>query len=154
PSGQKYFDEALSGWHAYGVDACCAAIREGRKNYVIPLPIWHDSPSTNLSGLAESHEYVWRKYKSALHRIHTTCGTLPDELYGKANTSPSLSDRIEYRMRRLSKRLYYMDGTDAGWFPAALDSLTENEKVIDCLHRPTSDDDITAEAFQPLPSRR
>ena len=154
PHGQKYFDEALSGWHAYGVDACCAAIRAGRKNYVIPLPIWHDSPSTNLSGLAESHEYVWRKYKSALQRIHTTCGTLPDDLYGKVNTGPTLSDRIEYRMRRLSKRLYDIDGPEAGWFADALESLTLNEQVIECLHRPASEENITAEAFLPLPTRK
>jgi hypothetical protein len=152
PQGQKYFDESLKGWHAYGVDACCAALRAGRKNYVIPLPIWHDSPSTNLSGLAESHEYVWHKHKSALKRIHTTCGTLPDDLYGRVNTSPSLSDRIKYRWRRINKRLYDIDGTDTGWFADALESLTLNEQVIECLHRPASEGNITARAFLPLPA--
>src|SRR5262249_2532584 len=45
----KLFDEQLTGWHAYGVEACCTAIRVGAKNYVLPIPIWHDSKSTNLA---------------------------------------------------------------------------------------------------------
>ncbi|HEV2904060.1 MAG TPA: glycosyltransferase family 2 protein, partial [Pyrinomonadaceae bacterium] len=81
-----YFDEGLTGWHAYGVEACCAAIREGAKNYVLPLPVWHDSKTTNLAGLEEAHQYVWQKHGGALKRIATTCGNLPDE-YGWGNSA-------------------------------------------------------------------
>jgi hypothetical protein len=154
PKGQRYFDEALGGWHAYGVDACCSAIRDGRKNYAISLPIWHDSPSTNQSGLEEAHKYVWRKHKSTLRKIHTTCGTLPEDLYGKVNKGPTLYDRLEYRFRRLSKRFYDIDGPDAGWLADALESLTLNEQVVECLHRAAPEERITAEAFMPLSARK
>jgi len=151
--GQKYFDEAVPGWHAYGVDACCAALRAGKKNYVIPLPIWHDSASTNLPGLAEAHAYVWRKHKSDLQRIYTTCGTLPD-LYGWAKKGPSVSDRIRYRMRGLSKRLYGLNEPEPAWFAETLESLTEDEQVVECLHRRFSTEEVTASGFVPQPVRR
>jgi glycosyl transferase family 2 len=154
PRGQKYFDEALGGWHAYGVDACCSALRAGLKNYVIPLPIWHDSPSTNISGLSEAHEYVWRKYKTAFQRIHTTCGLLPDALLTRVNAGPASSGGIRSRMRKLCKRLFAIVGPEGGWLPADLESLTVKEQVIECLHRPAPVGNMVAEAFHPTPARR
>jgi glycosyl transferase family 2 len=154
PRGQKYFDEALGGWHAYGVDACCSALRAGLKNYVIPLPIWHDSPSTNISGLTAAHEYVWRKHKTAFQRIHTTCGTLPDALRERINAGSTLPGRIRSRIRRLCKRLFNMAWPGSGWLSAGLESLTLNEQVVEFLHYPAPTDSITAEAFHPAPDRR
>jgi glycosyl transferase family 2 len=154
PRGQKYFDEALGGWHAYGVDACCSALRAGLKNHVIPLPIWHDSPSTNISGLTAAHEYVWRKHKTAFQRIYTTCGILPDALRGRINSGPAPAGRIRSRMRKLCKRLFAIVGPEGGWLPADLESLTVNERVIECLHRPEPVESIVAEAFHATPVRR
>jgi hypothetical protein len=117
------------------------------------LPIWHDSESTNLAGLAEAHEYVWRKHKSAIRRIHTTCGTLPD-FYGWETVSPTLSDNARRQMLRLSRRLFELDEPEHREFPKALESMTVDEQVIECLHRPAAADDITATAFLPQPMRR
>ena len=36
-----------------------------RGNFVLPLPVWHDSASTNLAGLGEAHAYVWAKHGAA-----------------------------------------------------------------------------------------
>ncbi len=75
---RKYFDESLAYWHAYGVDACCEAILNGKKNYVLPAPIWHDSPSTNRSGLREANSALSKKYRGRFKIIHGCCGDIPD----------------------------------------------------------------------------
>lgn len=75
------FDEQLEGWHAYGVDACCSALRRGKKNYVVATSVWHASRGLNLAKLRESHEFVYKKHFSSLGPIMTTCGRIPKKKY-------------------------------------------------------------------------
>lgn len=150
--GHNYFDEALTGWHAYGVEACCAAIRGGATNYALPLPVWHDSKSTNLAGLEEAHRYVWQKHGSALPRIATSCGNLPDS-YQWQRKSPA--DSVRQVLDRLQTSYYHRLGGYPGAFhhnfDELLESLTKSEAVIECLHRNASFAPIEARAFVSIP---
>jgi hypothetical protein len=75
------FDEQLHGWHAYGVDACCSALRRGKRNYVIATSVWHASRGLNLAKLKESHEFIYRKHFASLGPIMTTCGRIPKQKF-------------------------------------------------------------------------
>ncbi|MDX6443616.1 MAG: hypothetical protein QOH71_690 [Blastocatellia bacterium] len=154
PERDRYFDEDVPGWHAYGVDACCAAIRGGATNYVLPLPVWHDSKSTNLQGLEDAHRYVWEKHGAALGRISTSCGDLP-ACYGWAPASRL--EPIKRWWRRLQTSYYHR----LGGYPQAftlkaeelLESLTQSEDLVECLHSPTWYGTIEARGFVQHPNR-
>ena len=147
----RYFDEGLTGWHAYGVDACCAAIRSGAQNYVLPLPVWHDSKTTNLAGLEEAHLYVWQKHGVALKQIATTCGVLPNE-YGWADSS---NGSLKRWWGRIETSYYHR----VGGFPQAfhdnfnevLERMTVSEPLVHCLHTQAWPDSLEAKAFVPIP---
>ncbi|MGI8996504.1 MAG: glycosyltransferase family 2 protein [Pyrinomonadaceae bacterium] len=150
--GESYFDEELSGWHAYGVEACCRANAEGRRNYVIPLPVWHDSRSTNMAGLEEAHDYVWRKHGSRLGRIATTCGVLPDIYAGRPGRAAVFLKRVEmWTWKKLHGlggfRTEYVEQLDEG-----LELLTKDAFLIESLHRPAPHGIIEARAFLPQPA--
>ena len=74
------FDEALSGWHAYGVDYCLMVKEHELKAYVIPVFIHHDSlnilPVLDPGGLLRAHRKVWIKHRASSPRIFTSCGKL------------------------------------------------------------------------------
>lgn len=156
-AGFKYFDEDVPGWHAYGVEACCAAIRRGETNYVVPLPIWHDSKSTNLLGLEESHAYVWHKHGRALKRISTTCGDLPGSYGWEA---VPWQDSLKRAADRLQASYYHRLGGYPGAFSQnfdeLLESLTLDEEVIESLHKSAWYGPLEAKSFTPKPrqSRR
>lgn len=155
PAGEKYFDEDISGWHAYGVDACCTAISKGEKNYVLPLPVWHDSKSSNLQGLEEGHRYVWDKHGAALGKIATTCGDLPS-CYGW--TREPGTESIKKLGRRLQTSYYHRLGGYPGAFTLKceelIESLTESEDRIECLHAPTWYETIETRGFIQHPARQ
>jgi len=152
---RPYFDRQVPGWHAYGVEACCSAMRRGLVNYVLPLPIWHDSQSTNLAGLKLSHGYVWKKHRDAFSWIYTTCGVLPHS-YGWSGS---------YRASTFLKRLkdsQYVDwirtaGESAAVFAEspwqALERLTVDENVVECFHRRAWFPKLEAISFMDRPSR-
>jgi hypothetical protein len=154
PAGYKYFDEGIAGWHAYGVDACCTAIRSGAKNYVLPLPVWHDSKSSNLQGLEEAHRYVWDKHGAALKKISTTCGDLPS-CY-RWSREPR-TEWFKAMGRRLQTSFYHRLGGYPGAFTRKseelLESLTESEDLIECLHAPAWHDTIETKGFVQHPER-
>ena len=150
--GDQYFDEQVPGWHAYGVEACCATIRRGASNYVLPLPIWHDSKSTNLQGLTEAHQYVWQKHGTALGRISTTCGDLPSTYGWPESSRPKGTKKL---LERIKNSYYYRLGGQPRAlnhdFEELLESLTESEKVVECLHTPAWHDTIEARSFVSCP---
>jgi hypothetical protein len=153
-NGGPYFDEGVPGWHAYGVEACCAAARGGATNYVLPLPVWHDSKATNLAGLEEAHAYVWHKHGAALGRISTTCGDLPDFYGWGRDTRGGALKRIFER----AQTSYYhrLAGHPAAFhhdYYETLESLTESEDLIECLHAPAWFEAVEAAAFVPHPAR-
>lgn len=152
-NGYHYFDQGVPGWHAYGVEACCRAMLEGKKNYVAPLPIWHDSKRTNLDGLAAAHQYVWQKYGTALGRIYTTCGVLPDANSSATNHAVSISQRALRRLRATALRARGFHHAYLKWYEEELEALTEDVAVIECLHQPASQEPIEAGAFAALPER-
>jgi hypothetical protein len=152
--GHKYFDEEVPGWHAYGVEACCTAIRSGATNYVLPLPLWHDSKSTNLQGLEEAHKYVWLKHGSALGRIATTCGDLPGSYDWAEEPRTKPTKRVWERVQNsYNYRIGGYPGTTSDDFETQLESLTESEDVIECLHAPAWYDRIEARGFVQFPRR-
>ena len=151
--GYEYFDERVPGWHAYGVEACCAAIRAGKKNYVISLPVWHDSKGTNLDGLEEAHRYVWQKHAAAFRRIYTTCGTLPDQYGWGGGPSSQLRRRVAGRLRAAAFRLYGYRARRFGRFNEALEESTEHKDVVVCLHDRCGQEPVEASAFVPYPQR-
>ncbi|MCA1594050.1 MAG: glycosyltransferase family 2 protein [Acidobacteria bacterium] len=152
--GQDYFDEGVPGWHAYGVDACCVALREGASNYILPLPTWHDSKATNIAGLEEAHAYVWAKHGEALGRIHTVCGVLP-EFYGWSGSRWSaLSERLSLR---LSAARYELAGYERALrlgFLETLEELTGEEEFVECLHAHAPFDPVEAAALTPQSKRQ
>lgn len=151
PGPREYFDEGLTGWHAYGVDACCAAIREGARNYLLPLPVWHDSRTTNLAGLEEAHSYVWHKHRDAFKRIATTCGTLPDEYGWNGGSKPSLA---QLRTRLETSYYHRLGGYPNAFsenFNEVLERLTATEPLIACLHKDAWPELWEAKAFVPIP---
>jgi hypothetical protein len=145
--GHNYFDNALSGWHAYGVDACCTALRAGARNYVLPLPVWHDSASTNRRGLTEAHTFVWQKHRSAFRRIFTTCGILPHP-YGWSG-----SWRIAQWTRRLHDRRFktWLRRSEANPFTQTpwevLETLTRDESTVEVLHAECRFGELEGTAF-------
>ncbi len=149
----NYFDEAVPGWHAYGVEACCAAIREGKKNYVISMPIWHDSKSTNLEGLADAHHYVWRKHGEQLGKIYTTCGVLPDLYEWAGPVQPALTDRAKYKLQTLGFRFSGGNELAGNWFEEELELMTEDQVSVECLHTDAPVGDLEAKAFVAQPKR-
>lgn len=68
------FDEALGSWHCYGVDFSMRMHKLGKRICVLPVPIWHNSPATNISNLISVQKKVMKKYN--LKAIHTTAGTI------------------------------------------------------------------------------
>jgi hypothetical protein len=164
--GHAYFDEGMPGWHAYGVDACCRALREGQKNYVISLPVRHDSRSSNVEGLEEAHLRVWREHGDALGRIATTCGLLPDT-YGFAGGprrgrlatfaawvgAYGLPTLGEWVSAKLLRRCGFSVKSDNSLGPT-LESLTEGEPLVASLHRQLPHGPIEAGAFVSQPRRR
>jgi Glycosyltransferase like family len=152
-SGYQYFDNSLSGWHAYGVEACCRAICEGKKNYVIPLLAWHDSPSSNWQGLETSHSYVFQKYARLIPKIYTTCGVLPDT-YEWQRTHRRPAPPILERLR--NKLLNWCGFTIRGaeFFWGMIETLTENEPLVGVFHKQALCSQVEVQAFVPLPNHR
>ena len=147
PNGEPYFDPQLEGWHAYGVEACCRALRERRRNYVLPLPIWHDSASVNLTGLREAQAWVWAKHGDTFSTIFTACGALPDAL-GRPNFGRSLWARARRRARSLLWRARGFGGGEAVWLHEVLDQLTRDDRLVECLHVEVPElPQISCEAF-------
>jgi hypothetical protein len=133
--GRPYFDEKLFGWHAYGVDACCTALRRGARNYVLPAPVWHDSSSTNQAGLRQAHAYVWRKHRGSFGRIYTTCGVLPHP-YGWTGSWRVSRALLSLRGMAYAPWRWPGDVRDAfvrtPW--EVLEEWTGDEAAVDCLH--------------------
>jgi hypothetical protein len=149
----SYFDEGVPGWHAYGVEACCSAMRGGRHNFAIPAPIWHDSRSTNVIGLGDAQSYVWSKHGAALPHIYTTCGFLPESLSAGDRIGARLWTRGVRLVQRMAHRGRGFRGGYHVWFHDSLEALTEDEAEVDCLHSEAAFSPIEAEAFVPQPKR-
>ena len=148
-----YFDERLTGWHAYGIEACCEALRAGLRNYILPALVWHDSATTNVVGLAEAHAYVWHKHGAVLGPIHSTCGRLP-------RARPDLAGRIVGRAegfaRRFHKAICAIRGMRTVYvdeYGDALESLTEGLPCVDVIHGNVDLDPIETKGFVGQPAR-
>lgn len=146
---KPYFDESFGSWHAYGVEACCRAIVDGGTNTVLPLPVWHDSGSTNLAGLREAHQYVWQKHQRHFRRIYTTCGVLPHR-FGWSG-----SYRVSQLQKQFSNWWHHRDWMKLTKAETAfterptivLEQLTQQFQVIECWHRPWKHAPISAVAM-------
>lgn len=149
----SYFDVDVPGWHAYGVEACCRAIRNGEQNYVLPLPVWHDSKSTNMNGLSEAHAYVWSKHGSALPKIFTTCGAIPDELVKTPYKSPQSIRRAKRWGREQAFGLFGSPTRYIHHFGEALEWMTRDEPNIEVLHGDAPVRAIEAKSFVAQPER-
>lgn len=152
---EPYFDEAVEGWHAYGVEACCRASSRGEKNYVVPLPIWHDSKGTNQEGLSEAHEYVWRKHGPALRRISTTCGILP-HVYdsNRGGGGPTWKTRVSNHIYKKTLRDFGLRVVVEDYFGEVLESMTKDAAVVDVMHRRGPVEKMEAQAFVAQTTRR
>ncbi|HVK12269.1 MAG TPA: hypothetical protein VM597_26185, partial [Gemmataceae bacterium] len=130
---RAYFDERLGGWHVYGVDGCCRAIRDGQTNYVLPLLTHHDSRSVNLAGLDEAHRAIWAKHGPALGPIWTTCGRV-----GPPAPRPGLVRRIVGRIGRAARRrLSGLSGVESAgfnYYGEVIDELLADHPVATVLH--------------------
>lgn len=132
PEGQ-YFDEQLGGWHVYGVDVCCRAIRAGRINYVLPLLAHHDSRSVNVAGLADAHRAIWNKHGSALGLIWTSMGRI-----GPPARRPGLVRGLIGRAARLVRREYSrlvgVERTRFNHYAEVIDELLADQDTVTVLH--------------------
>ena len=157
-NGRHYFDKKVPGWHAYGVEACCTAIRAGGTNHILSLPILHESKSgsgpyaaNTIDDLRKSHRYVWGVHGAALGQIYTTCGTLPASLMPQQR--PTIASRALRRLRTLALGVFGYRDAYLAWFEELLESMTERFDRIDCLHSRSNQLPIEAEAFVPCPAR-
>lgn len=96
------FDESIAGWHVYGVAACCQAKLDGHANYVVDAPVWHDSPSTNRSGLAEAHQAIADRFAEQIAPIHSCCGDIPFRFRRKGSYRKYV---FQQRLRGLASRV-------------------------------------------------
>lgn len=63
----------VAGWHLYCVEHCLQAIRDGRKNYVVPAHVWHHSAGKSLDwNYIPQLEILISKYKDMTPLINTT----------------------------------------------------------------------------------
>ncbi|MGB8511008.1 MAG: hypothetical protein WCD76_21735, partial [Pyrinomonadaceae bacterium] len=149
-----YFDEGVPGWHAYGVDACCVAIRAGARNYILPLPTWHDSKATNLAGLEEAHAYVWAKHGAELKRIHTMCGVLPESYGWNGSRWTELPERLGLRLAAARYELAGYEGALRRGFLETLEELTGAEEFVEVLHPHAPFAPVESTALLPQSPRR
>jgi hypothetical protein len=151
---EDYFDPNIPSWHAYGVDACCQAIREGKKNYVLSFPIWHDSKRINVAGLAESHHYVWEKHKKYFNKIFTTCGVLPNVFIKKSeNLGKTFVKKLYNRFKSSFNKLNGNSSTYLYWYEQILEEITKDFSSINCFHKisePLSEQNIEVTSFAPF----
>ncbi len=153
---QAYFDEALEGWHAYGVEACCRAIENGPRNYVVSLPVWHDSKSVNLEKLEDAHAFVWRKHGHRLRKIYTASGTLPDDYHRTGADRPAFLNTIKKWRREKAFRLCGFSTRYADQFGVWLEAQTQDEAVVEVLHeeKPVAGIEVKSFVAQPEKARR
>ncbi|MDU5912997.1 MAG: glycosyltransferase [Anaerococcus vaginalis] len=63
----------LEGWHLYSVEMCLKCILENKKNYVIPLNIWHLSDGKSLdSNYMHQLNKIIKIYKNDFPILYTT----------------------------------------------------------------------------------
>lgn len=153
-TGGAYFDEGVPGWHAYGVEACCAALERGERNYVLPLPVWHDSKAINVAGIEQAYAYVWRKHGESLRRIYTMCGTMPEEYGWEGSRWKALPRRVGQRLAAARYELAgYERALRQGWLET-LEELTADEEALEVLHARAPLAPVVAESIMPQPVRR
>jgi hypothetical protein len=150
---KTYFDETICGWHVYGVDVCCSAIRIGLKNYVLGLPVWHDSPSTNRDGLKHAQEIVYCKHQHHLKNIYTTCGHLSKWDRRRIDCFVNLGQRLKRRLLSWFWRIAGFRDSYLHWEGEVLGSLTQAFAKIACLHEVFDCPVIRADGFVPTASR-
>jgi hypothetical protein len=74
--------------------------------YAVPLPLTHNSLTTNLARLAEAHAMIARKYPDRLP-VRTTCGVVTAETPRAIGRQPFLaSQRWRYRWLAATPRAY------------------------------------------------
>ncbi|WP_268760279.1 MULTISPECIES: glycosyltransferase [Micrococcaceae] len=62
-------------WHAYAVEYCVRMRSLGLRVSAAPIPLTHNSLSTNVDLLAEAHDWIAKAYPEQLPVV-TTCGTV------------------------------------------------------------------------------
>jgi hypothetical protein len=139
------FDEKLCGWHSYGTDACLSDAILGRPSYVLPLPIWHDSPATNQRGLAEAQQFLREKYARHFKTIHTTCGTVGDS----QTPAGRLALRVFGRLAPPVLRLLRWEHLFVNTVYEAIERVTSSVASALCLHAAAPIPALEAEAFSP-----
>jgi len=70
------FDENNKSFHVFGVDYCLTIKKLGYEAYCLPYFVLHNSPCTNLKGLTQSLNFVYRKHKRSWPNIFITYGNL------------------------------------------------------------------------------
>jgi len=97
---QGGFDIAL-GWHSYGADLCLRMLKADKKVVVLPLFLWHNSPSL----LAGVESILWKLRAKHGAGIYTTSGSTGPRhlLIGsfKAILPKGIRNRITYLMTAL-----------------------------------------------------
>ena len=84
-------------WHGYAVEYGLRVKRLGRRVAAVPLPLTHNSLTTNLARLDQAHAAIARKYP-ALLPVRTTCGTITTRTPKAIEGQPFLaSQRWRYR---------------------------------------------------------
>jgi hypothetical protein len=151
----RYFDSNLSGWHAYGVDACLDALAAGRCNVVLSRPVWHDSPATNLQGLQQSRAWIWAKHRARFATIHTTTGSLPERIAHPDGERAGLGARVARRARATVLAWRGWQDPYAEWLGDRLEAETGRDDHVDVFRTPAPVEPLHARGFvhQPRPAR-
>jgi hypothetical protein len=151
--GHTYFDEGLTGWHAYGVEACCRAICHGQRNYVLPLLIHHDSKSVNLAGLDDAHAYVFRKYGDRMPRVHTSCGVVREPTKGGRRGFRKVARVVSRKLRDRWAQLSGFRTAYTNHDGEVAERLTDSAPVVEVLHRRANWESVEVKGFVPQPGR-
>lgn len=69
-----HFNEKVcDNWHLYAVEICLHAIKEGHKNYIVPVQIHHFSWGNINSSFHKTMKNLLRQYHGYFKTIWTTC---------------------------------------------------------------------------------
>lgn len=101
--GAKIISVLMRGGHLYAVEYCLDMLDVGKRNYVVPIEVWHKSDGVSLDYLyCDQVLKLLEKYKDKYKYINTTVKQWTTSLYGRKIYIPYY--RIKQKIKHFVKR--------------------------------------------------
>lgn len=99
----KNYFSSNEGGHLYAVEYCLDMLDVGKRNYVVPIEVWHKSDGVSLDYLyCDQVLKLLEKYKDKYKYINTTVKQWTTSLYGRKIYIPYY--RIKQKIKHFVKR--------------------------------------------------